>query len=81
MERRDDGGKTAKLLLIGKISNVGRLLIGGNRDGETIALDTPSSKIRTRRFASLRFSYQISWLARIFRGPLLSRGRFHREYL
>lgn len=83
MEGRNDGGKTAKLLLIGKISNVGRLLIGGNRDRETIPVGTryTLSKIRTRRFASLRFSYQISWLARIFRGPLLSRGRFHREYL
>lgn len=40
MEGRDDGGKTAKLLLIGKISNVGRLLIGGNRDGETILVGT-----------------------------------------
>lgn len=40
MEGRDDGGKTAKLLLIGKISNVGRLLIGGNRDGETIPVGT-----------------------------------------
>lgn len=28
----DDGGKAAKLLLIGEISNVGRLVIGGNRE-------------------------------------------------
>lgn len=90
MEGRDDGGKTAKLLLIGKISNVGRLLIGGNRDDPSwhsihrrprfALVDSPASAslIRyrgSRVYFGARYYRGVDFIVNIYEGGSLGWSR------